>query len=423
MPPIRVAISGGGLAGAALFHALQQHSHLDVHIFESASAFKEAGLAIGVTRNALAALDLMGPSAVQALERAGAVPMRGVRFILAQGEEQGKIVDEVDEKTAGQRLTSIVHRASLLKELLAGAPQDRMHTSKKLERVDRNESGPVTMHFTDGTTHECDVLIGADGIHSTVRKLILGEDRAAAPRNTGVWCIMTLQPYADARTSLSEGVDIEEAREYSWIGKGTYALHNLLQGGQLVQFVVASKDKDVSANQWHRTVTADELKSLYKEWPPHLIKAIEELLCREPEQQAIYLWEHPPAPTYVSGPLCVMGDAAHATTPWHGSGGGMAIEDSLILSTLLGRSKTTGDALAALRAYDEVRRPRTQHLVESSRKTGEILMGNSEDTALHVKDPGTLLRRWDFILDIDMKKHRDDAVAILDKNINGGSVM
>lgn len=55
--PIRIAISGGGLAGATLAHALLKHAHLDVHIFESAEAFKEAG-AVGIARNALSALDL-----------------------------------------------------------------------------------------------------------------------------------------------------------------------------------------------------------------------------------------------------------------------------------------------------------------------------------------------------------------------------
>jgi salicylate hydroxylase len=74
--PIRIAISGGGLSGATLFHALHRLPHLDVHIFESAPAFREAGLAIGVTRNAQTALELMGSTAIQVLERAGAVPSK-----------------------------------------------------------------------------------------------------------------------------------------------------------------------------------------------------------------------------------------------------------------------------------------------------------------------------------------------------------
>ena len=70
----------------------------------------------------------------------------------------------------------------------------------------------------------------------------------------------------------------------------------------------------------------------------------------------MYLWEHLPAHTYASGPLCVMGDTAHATTTWQASGGGMSVEDSFILSSLLSPAKTTQEAVNALKAYDEVRR-------------------------------------------------------------------
>ncbi|KAI5917969.1 hypothetical protein F4810DRAFT_726395 [Camillea tinctor] len=415
---IRIAISGGGLAGASLLHALTNFPHLDVHIFESASAFKEAGLAIGVTRNAQAALDLISPSAPELLKRAGAVPMRGVRFMIAQGDGQGEVIDEVDDTSEGKRLTSIVHRAAYLRELLAGVPQERLHASKKLDTVDRNDDGSLTLRFTDGSTHECDILVGADGIHSTVRRLILGkDDPAASPRNTGIWLVMTLQPYAEAQASIGQGlIDAQDAREYSWIGDGNYVMHNLLSDGQLVQFVIASNDGKES-DLWHRTVSSHEIKELYQGWPPHLLQAIEELLCKQPEHQAIYLWEHPPARTYASGPLCVIGDAAHATTPWHGSGGGMSIEDSLILSTLLGRAKSRIEALAALRAYDRVRRPRTQRIVDSSRGTGIILTGRGEDTGLQMKKSGSLLRRWDFILDIDMGKHRNEAIELMEAEL------
>ncbi|KAI1828056.1 hypothetical protein F4861DRAFT_535485 [Xylaria intraflava] len=415
MPPVRVAISGGGLAGASLMNALLQYSHLDVHIFESAPAFKEAGLAIGVTRNAQAALDLMGPSASQLLASAGAVPMRGVRFMIGQGEGEGQVIDEVDDITAGKRLSSIVHRAAYLQELLANVPKERLHASKKLTSVSRplGDDGPISLQFKDGTTHECDVLVGADGIHSTVRKLILGEDDpAASPRNTGLWGVMTLQPYAKAQASLGQDlVDAEDAREYSWFGDGSYIMHNVLSGGQLVQFVACSSDPEAeSSDRWTRVVSADEIRKLYMDWPSHLRQAVEQLLCQEPEQNALYFWEHPPARSYVSGPLCVIGDAAHAMTPWQGSGGGMSIEDSLILSSLLGCARTPVEAQAALRAYDHVRRPRTQRVVESSRGTGMIVIGRGAHKGIELKRLGNFLSRWDFILDIDMLEHRNEAI-------------
>ncbi|KAI2626962.1 hypothetical protein GGS26DRAFT_562231 [Hypomontagnella submonticulosa] len=77
-----------------------------------------------------------------------------------------------------------------------------------------------------------------------------------------------------------------------------------------------------------------------------------------------------------------MGDAAHATIAWQGSGGDMSIEDILIISVLFGRTKSFTEALAALRAYDRVRRPRTQRIVDSSGGTGTILTGNGEQKGM-----------------------------------------
>lgn len=146
--PIRVAISGGGLAGATLLFALLPHSHLEVHVFESASAFKEAGAAVGVSRNAQAALSLIGQPAVECLQRAGAVPQKGVQAMMGQGAGQGSMVCLLDaDNDGGSRVTSIVHRAALLRELLASVPADHMHVSKKLESVDRNNDGSLTIHL------------------------------------------------------------------------------------------------------------------------------------------------------------------------------------------------------------------------------------------------------------------------------------
>jgi salicylate hydroxylase len=132
----------------------------------------------------------------------------------------------------------------------------------------------------------------------------------------------------------------------------------------------------------------------------------------------MYLWEHPHARSYVSGPVCIMGDAAHAMTPWQGSGGSMSIEDSLIISTLLGRAKNLHEALVALKVYDQVRRPRTQRVVDSSRATGAMMTGQGEGTGLDAgKLRESLLHMWDFILDIDIEKQRDEAVGIMEREL------
>lgn len=282
--PIRIAISGGGLAGATLIHALLKYPHLDVHIFESASAFREDGMAVGIARNALTALDLIGPSAAQSLSRAGAVPQQGVRFKLGQGPDQGALIAEANVEAGSQRVTSIVKRAAFLRELLADIPPDRMHASKKLASVDKGadeENGPLTLHFTDGSTHECDMLIGADGIHSTIRRLILGEqDPAAHPRNTGFWVIMTLPPYEKAHNVLGKALmDADDPHEYAWVGNGQMIMHNVLENGTLAQFVVGSIDPEVTekSDLWQRKVSSEELTSFFVEGMPGLNKAIKEV--------------------------------------------------------------------------------------------------------------------------------------------------
>lgn len=132
------------------------------------------------------------------------------------------------------------------------------------------------MFSTDGTTHECDILVGADGIHSTVRKLILGpDDPAASAKNSGWWGIMVLKPYEEARSCI-ESLNIEDAREHGFVGDGTYLMWKLLSHGQLLQLVVTGYDEHVD-NEWTRMVTTDEIRKLYHHWPEDLRKAVLEV--------------------------------------------------------------------------------------------------------------------------------------------------
>ena len=111
------------------------------------------------------------------------------------------------------------------------------------------------------------------------------------------------------------------------------------------------------------------------------------LLLDSPELCTFSQWEHKDAPTYFKGPVCVMGDAAHAMTPWQGSGAGQAIEDAMILETVLAAAKTRRDLEVAFRAYNKVQRPRTQYIVESSSVTGYMMSGRGFDVGL---DPDKL---------------------------------
>jgi salicylate hydroxylase len=119
-----------------------------------------------------------------------------------------------------------------------------------------------------------------------------------------------------------------------------------------------------------------------------------------------------PAPTYSSGLVTLLGDAAHASTSHGGAGAGMGVEDALILSELLSQCqvKTVGDLPTVFKAYDNVRRSRTQQLVKHSREAGMVFslrLPGIQDDVEKLKANLNVRQRW--IWDIDLENHIQEA--------------
>jgi salicylate hydroxylase len=93
------------------------------------------------------------------------------------------------------------------------------------------------------------------------------------------------------------------------------------------------------------------------------------------------LFDHPPAETYYKGRVCLLGDAAHASTPHQGAGAGTALEDAYILSGLLGQVRSVDEIEDAFKIYDATRLPRTQRLATTSREGRETYELENEDVA------------------------------------------
>lgn len=130
----------------------------------------------------------------------------------------------------------------------------------------------------------------------------------------------------------------------------------------------------------------------------------------------------PPAPTYSSGLVTLLGDAAHASTSHGGAGAGMGVEDALILSELLSQPEVRKleDLSIVFKVYDNIRRPRTQHLVRHSREAGMVFSlrfpGIGDDVE-KLRANLNVRQRW--IWDIDLKEHILEAKKNL-KEVMGG---
>lgn len=132
------------------------------------------------------------------------------------------------------------------------------------------------------------------------------------------------------------------------------------------------------------------------------------------------LFEHPPAPTYYEGRLCLLGDAAHASTPHQGAGAGQAIEDAFVLSSLLGQVTSAANITQAFKAYDAVRRPRSQRVVTTSKEAGCLYEMEDEEVGCDLdKARENLLTRCEWIWGNDLKSQLREAQ---DAMMNGSKI-
>jgi salicylate hydroxylase len=166
-----------------------------------------------------------------------------------------------------------------------------------------------------------------------------------------------------------------------------------------------------TAPEWVTRVSKEEMNTDFQAWGED-VKAIVSAMER---QDAWALFDHPSAPTYygTAPRICLVGDAAHATTPHQGAGAGMCIEDCYILGNLLGEARSVADLDKVFKAYDEVRRPRTQGIVTTSREAGKLwdfeLEGVMDDLDLLEQNMGN---RMGWIWNVDIAADMERAKKI-----------
>ncbi|CAH0044706.1 unnamed protein product [Clonostachys solani] len=412
---IRIGIIGGGLAGASIANSLSRLPHIAIDVFEAAPEFSERGAAVGLSPNSQLALQELLEDSREALKKAKSVPIASTRLMVGSGPNAGNLLMDLGD-AAKEDPELIVHRASLLRELLAPLPESILHPNKKMTSIVSTDTG-VKVFFADGTEYEFDAVIGADGVFSIVRDYVLSDKSkqySASP--AGFWDCRVLVPFEKAKKALGEDL-FKLDRQYGWLGEGAFIMHDVLENGTLVQCVISGVEDEPPSDRKH-TLTRDFLNKALANWlSGPIASGVIDLVMEQDDPRGYSQWEHKATPTYARGRVCIMGDAAHASTPWQGAGSGQAFEDGMILSALLSHISSPGDIEAVFKVYDAIRRPRGQRVIDSSRGTGEIMCGKS-DAGL---DPGKIMQalapRWGF-LELDFKSYVQEAVHKLDESLS-----
>ena len=349
-----IAIIGGGIGGLTTAIALRQFG-FDCEVFEQAPQLLDVGAAIAVWPNAtrvLATLNLLE----RVLEKAGV--MREIRWL----HRDGSLINRVrlscfDLETAP---AIALHRADLQRILLESLPENLVKLDHDM--VDfRSRNDRIDVQFANGNSVSCDFLIGADGIHSEVRKRVTD---VPIPVYRGYLVWRGISPVQPKELDSDVACELHDRGKRFGIGPvghgriGWWAAANTESGSHSL-----NRGKETTAHH----ATQSELLELFAAWYPPVIELIETTpldsilrteACDLPAEQPWGL-----------GRVTLLGDAIHPTTPNLGQGGCMAIEDALVLTRCFGKY---GLAPAALRTYEHVRFARTRDITSYSRLYGAV---------------------------------------------------
>lgn len=231
----------------------------------------------------------------------------------------------------------------------------------------------------DGTTAKADAVIGTDGIKSTVRQLILGNDNPASHATyTHKYAYRGLIPMQEAIDAIGED-NATNAKLH--MGPNGHVLTFPINGGKTMNVVAFFTNSDDWPNPQKLTLPTHR-ENAQRDFAGFgtTVSAIIDLLKDDLDCWAIFDMNDHPASTYTKGRLVISGDAAHATSPHHGSGAGFAIEDSAVLAELLATpgADTPAGLRKAFAVFDQSRRERTEWLVDSSRRAGDLYEGRAE---------------------------------------------
>ncbi len=344
---LKIGICGGGVGGLVAAIALLKQGH-DVTVFERARQFGRIGADINLTPNAVHALDGLGIGA--ALRETAARPHYRISRTWDTGEETSRLEMQGGRYDAPQ-LT--IHRADLITALSTALPEGVLRLGSSIEKVEPVESG-ATVTLADGSKQSFDLVIGADGIHSEVRRVLFGEDD---PKYTGLVSYRAVFPRERA-------VDIPNLDSFTkWWGASAdhqLVVFPLLRGEEV--FVFATTPQEAwSEEGWTLPGDIDELRAIYAGFHPEARAILD--CCTEVTRSALHVRE--PMERWSKGHVTILGDAAHPMVPFMAQGATMAIEDGVVLALALAGTDVAG-VPAALARYEDARRDRTARVQRGS---------------------------------------------------------
>jgi salicylate hydroxylase len=354
MAATKIAIVGAGLGGlaAALF---LRRAGLNVVVYEQSTALHEIGAGIVVPPNMVRLL--------RRLDLANKLHEFAVRLEFAWEYRRWQDGRVLSATPMGERCELmygtpcyVAHRADLREFFRRALPDEAVRFDHRCIGVKQDKKG-VGLEFVSASGRmlqaEADAAIGADGIHSVIRDFVTAQKE---PRFSGLCAFRCLVPAERAPEMALRPVHT------LWLGPGRHFVHYPISAGRLVNIVAMAPAGDWRSESWTADGEISDLTREFERWD----ERVHQLIVSATQTKRWTLFDRAPLEQWTAGRVALLGDAAHAMLPFLAQGAAQGVEDAVTLADCL-KSAESDTVERALKRYEELRRPRANHVLLMSR--------------------------------------------------------
>ena len=359
---LSIAIVGAGIGGMATAATLRQIG-MDVHVYEQAPRFLRIGAGIQMMPNSMKVLRRIGVE-----DKVLATSFKPYSH-LNRKWDTGEVIRELPmpESLFGAPYLCM-HRADLHGALAAVVPEEIVHLGKKLVGLEQS-ARQVTLTFADGTRAEADAVVGADGVHSVAREILIGADEPIHKGRIAYRSIFS--------AALLNGMDIGPSRTKWWGIDRHIVIYYTNADCSELYFVTSVPEPAewLTRESWSAKGDVKELRKAYEGFHADVCAVLG--ACPDCHKWAIL--EREPLARWSDGRVVLLGDAAHPMTPYMAQGGATAIEDAAVLARCLTESEGE-DIPGAFQRFEAHRKPRTSR-IQAISSANTWMKGGDEDTS------------------------------------------
>ncbi|KAI0883962.1 putative monooxygenase [Annulohypoxylon maeteangense] len=416
--PIKAIVIGAGLGGCACALALKHHGH-SVVVYERLKGFRRLGDSLGLGENALKLLERWGGSDLY--RKLTSIGNQAPDMQIRRWHDGKILAQQPLMDMAGY----IGHRGDYHEAFIQAVKDAGIEIKMGREVVAYDETKPSVI-FADGTEEVADIVVGADGIKSHARELVLGfED---APKSSGYSCYRAYFPGKHLREDPLCREFVDHDCVNIWIGKDTHLVQNTLRNGDEFNWIVTRKlshEADmVIKESWFQEGDMNEVKKSLQDLDPRIRAAVD-------KTEACLDWKicyRDPLPTWVSNShkIALLGDSCHPHLPTSAQGASQATESAGVLAVCLKLAGKENVPLAT-RCYEKLRFARTR----ASQTNGEDLRDRwhnalkDVDEGVEIDPESVKMRnRWLYAFDAeaDTLERWDEVSALVRNELKTGKI-